>query len=142
MKPMAASIILPYDSAHAMTTKKGVLTAQIMRAIRIGSNAPAEHRGLEKVRKLFIQNGYPKKMVNKHIRVVKMKFKACREGRAGQHERSEEQKRKRKGKVYIRLPFISDRVAARVKRVAKGSGLPVEIAWTNNQTCVRIRVDS
>ena len=61
VKPMAASIILPYDSAHAMTTKKGVLTAQIMRAIRIGSNAPAEQRGLEKVRKLFIQNGYKRK---------------------------------------------------------------------------------
>ena len=73
-------------------------------------------------------------MINKHIRLVKMKFKACGEGRAKQHERSEEQKRKRKGKVYIRLPFISDRVAARVKRVAKGSGLPVEIAWTNNNT--------
>ena len=31
-------IILPYDSAHAMSTKRGVLISQITRVIRFGSN--------------------------------------------------------------------------------------------------------
>ena len=47
---------------------------------------------------------------------------------------SKQQREGLKEKAYIRLPFISDRVAAQVKSVVRSSGLPVEIAWINANT--------
>ena len=138
MKPMAAPIILAYDSAHAMSTKRAVLTSQITRAIRIGSDTAARNRGLEKMENLFIQNGYPEQMVKKCIQQQQMKHETAGGGRREQQERSDQRRRqkreRRKKNTYIRLPFISDRVAAQVKRVTRSSGLPVEIAWTNTNT--------
>ena len=145
IKPMAAAIILPYDSAHAMQTKRAVLTSQTVRAIRIGSNTAARNRGLEKIRGLFIQNGYPKAMVEKHIKTEQRKYEEDRDRRGEQRpeeQRKEQRKENRKKGAYIRLPFISDRVASQVKRAVRNSGLPVQIAWTNNKTLKRQLVRS
>ena len=135
IKPMAAPIILPFDSAHAKTTKIAVLKSQITRAIRIGSDGPAKERGIDKMKRLFTLNGYPDKIIKEHIRIEKKKHEARRETtREQQEQRRRQRKENRKRKTHIRLPFISDRVAAQVRRVTRNSGLPVEIAWTNGNT--------
>ena len=141
VKPMAAPIILPYDSAHAMSTKRAVLTSQLARAIRIGSDTAALDRGLEKIRSLFAKNGYPEKMVRENMK-ERRKYERGRERGREEHRRAEENRRqqrrvKRTENAYIRLPFISDRVAAQVKSVVGNSGLAVQVAWTNNNTVKR-----
>ena len=68
------------------------------------------------------------------MKIEETKYETCRQRTAEQQERRKEQKEKRKRKTYIRLPFISDSIAAKVKKVTNGLGLPVEIAWTNSNT--------
>ncbi|XP_043235932.1 uncharacterized protein LOC122388700 [Amphibalanus amphitrite] len=135
-KPMAAPIILPYDSAHARSTKKAVLTSQITRAIRLGSDTAARKRGLEKIRHLFVSNGYPMKMIKEYSwREMKKHEERSRDrGRERRERPDQRQQNKKKQGTYIRLPFVNDKVAAQVKKVAINSGLPVEIAWTTNNT--------
>ena len=86
---------------------------------------------------MFTQNGYPKKIIDKHIRIEKRELATGNNGRREHQERAERRKEKRKKTTYIRLPFISDRVAVQVKRVVRSSGLPVEISWINGNTLKR-----
>ena len=46
-----------------MTTKTAVLTSQIKRAIRIGSNEETKNKGLKLITDLFLKNGYPPKLI-------------------------------------------------------------------------------
>ena len=113
-----------------MSTKRALLTSQIARAIPIGSDTAARDRGLEKIRNLFAKNSYPEKIVRENVRKEQRKYERGRERGREEHRRSEEHRRqqrkeKRKENAYIRLPFISDRVAAQVKSVVGNSGLAV-----------------
>ena len=130
VKPMAAQIILHFNSAHAMSTKTAVLTSQVKRAIRIGSDMITRKRGLDKVTALFRKNGYPKKLVEKHIRKERGKRST---GELSQKTREERQQLNKKT-VYVRLPFISDNMSSKIKSVTRASGLPVKVAWTNQNT--------
>ena len=127
---MAAPIILHYKSAHAMSTKTAVLTAQIKRAIRIGSNEETKNKGLQIISNLFLKNGYPQKLIRKRIRREHQQAgrgTATQQGRMAKKERDQ-------NAIYVKLPFVDDRVAARVTSVVKSSGLPVRVAWTNRNT--------
>ena len=68
IKPMTAPIILHYESAHPMKTKLGILSSQTKRAIRVSSTADATDRSLDKIKRLFLENGYPEHVINKSIR--------------------------------------------------------------------------
>ena len=130
------AVKIPYDSARARSTKKAVLTSQITRAIRLGSDTAARNRGLEKIRHLFAINGYPNKMIKEHIwkELKKHEERGRGRGRERRERTDQRQRNKKKHGTYIRLPFVNDKVAAQVKKVAINSGLPVEIAWTTNNT--------
>ena len=88
--------------------------------------------GSEKIKNLFTENGYPEKIIDKNIKIEKRKAATGNNGRRERQEREERRSEKRKKTTYIRLPFISDRVTAQVKRVARSSGLPVEVAWISD----------
>ena len=63
IKPTTAPIILHFQSCHPMQTKRSIIHSQALRAIRIGSDKAAKHRGLRKLAQLFLENGYPRKMI-------------------------------------------------------------------------------
>ena len=119
------------DSAHARSTKIAVLTSQITMAIRLGSDTAARNRGLEKMRHLFAINGYPNKMIKEHIwkELKKHEERSRGRGRERRERTDQRQRNKKKHGTYIRLPFVNDKVAAQVKKVAINSGLPVEHRW-------------
>ena len=66
-KPMASPIIIHYTSAQPMQVKLSVLHSELTRAKRTGSNAKAIERGIEKVTKIFLSNGYPNKIITRAI---------------------------------------------------------------------------
>ena len=68
IKPMAAPIILHYESAHPMKTKFGILTSQTKRAIRVSSSPDSTTRSLDKIKSLFLENGYPEHIIDKRFR--------------------------------------------------------------------------
>ena len=78
-----------------------MLTSQIARAIRIGSDDAARNRGLDKTKNIFTQNGYPEKMIDKHIGIEKRKFAASNNGRKERQERGERKNEKREKTTYI-----------------------------------------
>ena len=63
IKPMAAPIILHFKSAHPMQTKRSVIHSQTLRALRLGSTTDTRNRGVQKIKDLFMANGYPQQLI-------------------------------------------------------------------------------
>ena len=51
-----------------MQTKLGILTSQTKRAIRVSSSPASTHRSLDKIKSLFLENGYPEHKIDKVIK--------------------------------------------------------------------------
>ena len=123
-KPMAAPIILHYDSAHPVKTKTSVLISQLKRAVRLSSTQAAKERSLNKIRDLFLRNGYPKRLIDKHIHQI------------GQNNNSNKRPKNKnsQNETYMKLPFIDDDLARKIASATRASGLSMRVAWTNKQT--------
>ena len=130
IKPMSAGVILHADSAQPWQTKRAVLHSQIRRAIKISSDSDSCQRSIDKVKQLFLNNGYSMKTINTAI-------DRCRSS-------ARQDKRKKKTSVTrLVLPFIDDQLAKAVQAVIRGSGQPdVSVTWTNQNTIKRQLVRS
>ena len=125
-KPMTAPIILHFSSAHPMSTKRAVLSAEIKRAIRVSSGKETRERSIHYVKSLFQQNGYPDTLLDKLIRNNLRDTYRTRSPRNRQTEKEMV--------TYMRLPYINERVARRVTGVLKRSGTTIKVAWTSGPT--------
>jgi len=128
-KPMAAPIILHYDSAHPMATKKAVLTSQMRRAARVSSDTISCERSLAKMKTLFLENGYPAHRVHSAARAVhphnRSRISGQRRHRACSNPNY----------VYMRLPFVDDQLCRQVNAAIRSSHLDhVRVAWTSGPT--------
>ena len=131
-KPMAAPIILPYDSAHPARVKKAVLSGQLQRASRLGSHSEAIDRGIAKVKALFRANGYPDRLIRTTARRV---LAMPRQPRQSPRSRQKEN-------TFITLPFISDHLCKKVEGAIRSSGLDLQVAWKNENSLKRAFVRS
>ena len=128
---MAAPIIMPYSSAHPAQMKKSVLKAQLKRAVRLSSDETTRARSITKVTELFTTNGYPKRLVRASAAQV------VREAQRPQHTNSPQpdQNRRRRGdNTFISLPYIDDSLAHKIQGTVRASGLPLQVAWKNDQS--------
>ena len=124
-KPMTAPIILHYDSAHPMSTKRAVLNAEIRRAIRVSSDQQTIDRSVKRIRALFDQNGYPGALLDK----------AVKNNLRRRHDtRSSKVKAKKETKSFMRLPYIDEPTVKRVNRILRSSGTTLQVAWTSGPT--------
>ena len=130
IKPMAAPIILSFNSAHPMQTKRSILHSQSLRAIRLGSNMAAKKRGLQKITKLFQSNGYPLALINRIQHSVLYK----------PHQHTSQNKSK--AITYISLPFIDDHLSRRITTAAKSADLNISIAWKSGRTLANTLIRS
>ena len=134
IKPMAAPIILHYESAHPKQTKHSVLFSQMLRAMRLGSNSECKNRGIDKIASLFTSNGYPYSLIQR----TRHRIMAQRE-RAPQHSRrTSPHNPTREQHTYISLPYIDETLARRVKGAVKSTGLPLRIAWKSGKTLANL----
>ena len=122
IKPMAAPIILPYNSAHSIQTKKSILYSQLLRAKRVGSDKEAQKRGLLKIENIFKMNGYPNNLIQRtKTRIIRENIPKLT------RPKTEE-------RTYIRLPFIDDELSHKVSHAVKTSKLPFQITWLSGKT--------
>ena len=122
-KPMAAPIIIHYTSAHPMSTKRGVLNAEIKRAMRVSSDKQAIDRSVKRIKTLFEQNGYPEFVIDKAVR-------------NNLYRRTKDKKAKTKStnETYIRLPYVDETLARKVKGILRKSDTKLRVAWTSGPT--------
>ena len=138
-KPMAAPIIMPYNSAHPAQMKKSVLKAQLKRAVRLSSDATTRDRSITKVTDLFITNGYPKRLV----RALAAQVVSDAQRPQHTHSTQPDQNRRRRGdNTFISLPYIDDSLAHKVQGTIRASGLPLQVAWKNDQSLKNCMVRS
>ena len=106
-----------------MKTKLGILTSQTKRAIRVSSSPDAIDRSLQKIKYLFLQNGYPEYVIDRSFR---NNLKPARRHRS---------KNKDRGPVtYMRLPYVNEDVCRRVNGIVRGSKLNIRVAWLSGPT--------
>ena len=125
-KPMAAPVIIHYNSALPMTTKKNALRSQFLRAVQVSSPGLPRTRSLQIIEDLFVKNGYPPNMLKKIKREVLHRGPP----RRGSSSHS------RPGSVsapappiYVTLPFIDDSLCRQVEGIFKASRLNIRVAW-------------
>ena len=125
IKPMAAPIMLHYQSAHPMKTKRGILISQTKRAIRVSSSPEARNRSLQKIKDLFLHNGYPVNMIDK---IFRNNLRPSRPRR--NHHKDTEQ-----GPVtYMKLPYVNEMICHRVNGIIRASKMNIRVAWQSGPT--------
>ena len=118
MKPMASPVIIHYNSALPMSTKKNAIRSQMLRAIRVSSPGLTRARSLQKIQELFLKNGYPPHLVSR------LKHEALR-GKLGGHIKPDTDSEP----VYLALPFIDDALCRRIEGIIRASHLNLKVAW-------------
>ena len=110
-----------------MHMKRAVVHSQTLRALRLGSNTAAKNRGLQKIKNLFLSNGYPEKMITN----IQSKTK---------HQKQQTQPKQ--NATYITLPYIDDQLSRKINSVARKSELNIKIAWKGGRTLANTLVRS
>ena len=128
MKPMAAQIIVPFDSAQPTQLKKSVARAQFLRALRLSSDREARRRSTEKIFALFRANGYPPRLLHSLAEQAKRTFEQQNDTNSSKSSKS------KPDRTFLTLPFIDDTVAKKTQAVIRSSGLPFTVAWKNDKT--------
>ena len=131
MKPVAAPIILPFDSAQPFKTKKSVAKSQFLRALRLSSDPQSARRSTDKIHELLLSNGYPSRWLAGVAR------QALR-----QHENKTNKSRPPKDRIFISLPFIDDTLTRKVDTALRSAKLNITAAWKNDNTLTKRLVHS
>ena len=121
IKPTAAPIILHFDSSHPMQTKRSIIHAQSLRAIRLGSDRAAQDRGLRKIEDIFFSNGYPSKLVRNIQNAIRFKNK-------------DKNQTHKNSTTFISLPYIDEALTRKINATVKRSDLNIRIAWKSGPT--------
>ena len=132
VKPVAASIILPFDSAQPFKVKRGVAKSQFLRALKVSSDPDSARRSTDIIYSLFRANGYPSRWLNGVARQAR-----------SQHESSTAARRPpRKDLVFVALPFINDALTRRVDAALKSVNPNLTSSWKNTNTITKRLVHS
>ena len=127
VKPIAASIILPFDSAQPFKMKKAVAKSQFLRALRVSSDPNSANRSTDKIHALFRANGYPSRWLGGIARQA-MNIHRDRNARHSVPRPS------KNDRIYVTLPFIDDNVTRRVETALKAVNPSLTASWKNENT--------
>ena len=135
VKPVAASIILPFDSAQPFKMKRAVAKSQFLRALKVSSDPVSAKRSTNIIHSLFRNNGYPSRWLNG---VARQAMNTHR-NRATRHRAHKLPKRDR---IYVTLPFIDDNLTRRVDKALKAVNPCLTASWKNENTLKKRLVHS
>ena len=127
IKPVAASLILPFDSAQPYKMKRAVAKSQFLRAIRVSSDPTSAKRSTNMIFSLFRANGYPARWLNGVARQATLQH---RNANATQTR----PRPPRKDRVYVSLPFINDSLTRKVDAALKSVHPSLTASWKNPNT--------
>ena len=128
---MASPIIIHFTSAQPIQVKLAVLHSELMRAKRAGSDQEAVERGIQKVKDIFLSNGYPSRIVKRAI------FKITHMNKENNRDKG-----KHDSMANISLPFIDDDLSRNINRKVRSLGLPIKIAWQKGKSVSNILIRS
>ena len=134
IKPIAASIILPYDSAQPFKMKRAVVKSQFLRALKVSSDQVSAKHSMDMIHALFRSNGYPPKWLNGVARQATQQHN-------NRHSRRTT-KRSLKDRIYVTLPFIDDTLTRRVDAVLRSINPNLTASWKNSNTIQKRLVHS
>ena len=123
IKPTHSGILLHYSSAHPTSTKEAIAFSQMNRALRVSSTSTGSSQGMKKIAEMLGKNDYPTHTIEKS------KKRATERSRTQQHRKKNDH---RDG--ILRLPYISDEVSRKVRKIVQKSGLNVRIAQGSGPT--------
>ena len=144
IKPEAASIILPFDSAQPFKTKKSVAKSQFLRALKVSSDPQSAKRSTDMVFDLFVSNGYPPRWLHGIARQAlkqynRQKYPTADRTSARSHTGAHP---KRRDRIYVSLPFISDSLTRKVDAALKSVNPSLTASWKNGNTLAKRLVHS
>ena len=144
VKPVAAPIILPFDSAQPFKTKKAVAKSQFLRALKVSSDPVSAKRSTDMIFSLFQSNGYPPRWLHGVAHQAEKQYKKDRSygGTRPHSHHGATNKPARKDRVYVSLPFISDTVTRRVDNALKSVHPSLTASWKNDNTLSKRLVHS
>ena len=143
VKPVAAPIILPFDSAQPFKTKKAVAKSQFLRALKVSSDPVSAKRSTDMIFSLFQSNGYPPRWLHGVAHQARKQHNKDRSSATRAHHRSgSTSKPARKDRVYVSLPFINDTVTRRVDNALKSVHPSLTATWKNDNTLSKRLVHS
>ena len=135
IKPVAASIILPYDSAQPFKMKRAVAKSQFLRALKVSSDRIRAQQSMDKIHALFRANGYPPRWLHGVAQ------QATREhNNRGSSKNT--RRPQRKDTVYVSLPFIDDNLTRKVDATLKTIDPNLTASWKNDKTIQKRLVHS
>ena len=128
IKPIHSRCITPWDSHGSIASKKAVLIGEIRRAVTRSTSSASRKESLDKITRLFVDNGYPKKFVKSVMRHTLSK-----------NPEDNNTQKKDDQYIYLKLPFISEEFKRRALSVVRRSGIDnVRIHFMNGKPSSRV----
>ena len=94
IKPIHSRAVMPWDSHDSISSKQAILTEGAKRVMACSTDSRGVKESLNKVKEIFVANGYPKKFVESVIRNT-------RNNRQRKQTEMDSDKL-----VYVKLPYI------------------------------------
>ena len=135
IKPVAAPIILSFDSAQPFKLKKAVAKSQFLRALRVSSDPLSAKRSTDKVNELFLSNGYPSRWLLGVARQAQRQNQKI-------DKNTDPKNRNKKDKIFVSLPFIDETLTRKVEATLRSVNLDLTAAWVNGNTLTKRLVHS
>jgi len=145
IKPVAASIILPFDSAQPFKMKKSVAKSQFLRALKVSSDPVSAKRSTDMIHALFRENGYPSRWLNGVARQAMSQHSGVARHDVLHHNRNTNKtphRPPRKDRIYVTLPFINDTLTRRVDAALKSVNPNLTASWKNDNSIAKRLVHS
>ena len=131
IKPVAAPIIVPFDSAQPFNIKKSVAKSQFLRALRVSSDPRCARRSTDKIKSLFLANGYPPRWLARIASQAQ-----------SQHKNKTQKTKSQKDRIFLSLPFIDDSLTRKVDAALRSVPLEITASWKNDNTLTKRLVHS
>ena len=113
--------ILHYSPAHPTSTKEAIAFSQMNRALRVSSTSTGSSQSMKITE--MLEKDYPSHTVEK------FKKRATERNRTQHHQR-----KNAPSNGLLKLPYISDEISRKVRKIVKKSGLNVRVAQRSGPT--------
>ena len=124
MKPSHSGVHLSYDSTLPCEVKKSVAIEQFRRAQRNSSTAEGRLRGIEKIEGLLQQNDFPIDIIQWAKQSTNSQQEHVQRG-----QRSQQSQKRDQGAGIIKLPFVNDRLARRIRQTVRSFSKDVRVVF-------------
>ena len=141
VKSSHSGVHLSYLSALPMETKIAVANNQISRAVNNATTEAGRQRGIEKITTLLLENHYPRRIIQSAIQHSDTARTTARI-REQPHQQTPHRKGKRQYTSLVKVPYVNDQLARRVRQVVRSFDRDVRVVFTSGRSLKDMLVSS